>query len=86
VQKRVGDGIDMTHPNVGFCDMSANVSKKTTLSTIFNFLESIGTQQSNIAMWRCCWGMATAWGHIGKHVGQPLKVGMAAEDQQRRGG
>ena len=85
VQTRVGEGIDMTHPNVGFCDMSANVSKKSTLSTIFNILESISTQQSNIAMRRCCWGMATAWGHLGRRVGQPLKVAVAAEDQRRGG-
>jgi hypothetical protein len=82
VQKRVGEGINMTHLNVGFCDMSANVGKKTTLST-FNFLESISTQQSNIAMRLCCWGMAMAWGHFGMRVGQPLKVVVAAEDQQQ---
>ncbi len=85
VQTRVGEGINMTHPNVGFCDMSANVSKKSTLSTIFNILESISTQQSNIAMRRCCWGMATAWGHLGRRVGQPLKVAVAAEDQRQGG-
>jgi hypothetical protein len=42
VQKCVGEGIDMTHPNVGFSDMSAQCRQ---MSAKINFLESISTQQ-----------------------------------------
>jgi hypothetical protein len=44
----------------------------------YYFLDSISTQQSNIAMRRCCWGMAAARRHFGRCVTWQLKVAVAA--------
>jgi hypothetical protein len=44
----------------------------------YYFLDSISTQQTNITIRRCCWGMAAVRQHFGGCVMRQLKVAVAA--------
>jgi hypothetical protein len=53
VQKCVGEGIDMTHPNVGFSDMSAPCQQMSAKNYFeYYFLDSDQSAHSNQIM-RC---------------------------------